>query len=64
MSTCINTHALVSALVSRIDNEGYRPTRADLVGLLGSGTKREDLEAALAKPGDIYEAARALLATI
>jgi hypothetical protein len=62
MSTCVNTHALVSALAGRVEREGYRPTRADFTGLLGAGCKRADVEAALAKAGDAFAHARAVLA--
>ena len=63
MGSCVTTHALVSALVSRIEKDGYAPTRADFVALLRAGTTRVELETALSRPGAGFAEARAILAT-
>jgi hypothetical protein len=47
--TCISPYVLVSALVLRVERDGYAPTRADLEALLGSGNLREEIRAALAR---------------
>lgn len=45
---CVTGHALLSALVRRIGNDGYRPTRAELAALLQAGCSHADVERALA----------------
>jgi FAD/FMN-containing dehydrogenase len=64
MSCCVNTHALLSALVLRVERDGYAVTSNDLRALLGAGCKREDVERALAKEGKAFEHALAVLASL
>lgn len=45
---CVTGHALLSALVRRIANEGYRPTVAELAALMPAGCSFADVERALA----------------
>jgi hypothetical protein len=64
MSTCVSTHALLSALVRRVENESYRVTRADMAALLGAGCARADIERSFAKEGEAFAHARAVLASL
>jgi hypothetical protein len=41
--SCINVHALVSGLASRVAREGYRPTQADLSALLRAGASPDSI---------------------
>lgn len=59
---CVTVHALLSALVRRIDLEGYAPSRAELVALLRAGCPRADIERALGRSdAPAFRAARATL---
>lgn len=64
MSCCVNTHALLSALVLRVERDGYEVTANDLRALLGAGCKREDVERAFAREGKAFEHARETLAAV
>ncbi len=48
MSSCVPTHALLSALVRRIRVEGFLPPRSDFAALLSLGISRDELLNALA----------------
>lgn len=58
MSSCVPTHALLSALVRRIRVDGVLPPRSDFAALIALGITRDELLAALA-PIDSAEAAQA-----
>lgn len=47
MSSCVPTHALLSALVRRIRVEGFVPPRSDFAALLALGITRDELMSAL-----------------
>lgn len=62
---CVTGHALLSALVRRIGNEGYRPTLAELAALFAAGCSFEDVERALADgAGDAFAEARRRLEAV
>lgn len=57
---CVTVHALLSALVRRIDLEGYAPSRAELAALLRAGCPRADVARALSQSdAPAFRAARA-----
>lgn len=61
--TCVTAHALLSALVRRLETGGPEARADELRAIVGSGCPRADVEAALARAsGDAIERARALLA--
>ena len=62
---CVTGHALLSALVRRIDNDAYRPTLAELGALLHAGCAFEDVERALAGgEGEAFVEARRRLEAV
>ena len=62
---CVTSHALLSALVRRIERESYAVTRRELETLLRAGCTREDIVRGLERGTTAaFEDARRLLATI
>lgn len=59
---CVTPHALLSALVRRIADDGYLVTAGDVDALLGAGCPLEDVSRALSPPGEAFAHARAVLA--
>jgi len=65
MSTCIPTHALLSALVLRIRKDGVVPPASDFAALLALGISKAELGAALAPvDGPLGDEARAIVARL
>lgn len=62
---CVTAHALLSALVARLEKGGADATADELRAIIGAGCLREDIEAALARArGERATRARALLAAM
>jgi hypothetical protein len=60
MSTCVPTHALLSALVRRITHDGVLPPESDFVALRQLGITREEILRAIeAQPVALSADARA-----
>jgi hypothetical protein len=61
--SCISPHALLSALVGRLERGGPDARADELVAIVGAGCPRADVEAALARAsGEAVLRARDLLA--
>ena len=65
MSSCVNAHALLSAIVARLAKGEGDTNEKELAAVIGAGCPRGDVEAALAK-GDApaFARARAALARV
>lgn len=65
MSTCIPTHALLSALVLRIRKDGVLPPESDFAALIALGITKAELLAALAPAqGPLGDDARSIVARL
>ncbi len=64
MSTCVDAHALLSAILARLAGGGETDEK-ELRAILGAGCPRADVEAALAKnDAPAFERARDALSRI
>lgn len=62
---CVTAHALLSALVARLEKGGAAATAEELRAIVGAGCPRADVDAALARAsGEAAARAREILATL